>query len=662
MSFSENVEVIPSQNGAGSSDQIATQEAKRLQKQKWWVLTATFLVIFVTAMIWIWSRAPIYQSQAIIHFSYAQALNNEQTAVPEEQITLNSKRLTSYRILEMLSLKLDEEYSLNLNPEMLAQMLFTEEQLSSRIINLYATGEQAEVLQPVLEQWLALYLSLLAEETEDNTEQDISLGQQKLIALEEKIIEQRLLVEQYSEDNNIISMERDENRALSKIKSMGAALDQAESQHAESTSTLNSVKQSIAKGEQVTHPVDKNRLDEVKKAIRDLEATLAQLAQRYTPEYMNLDPAIVNQKRNLDSLQNRLIEISAESQEKFVADLQRTVLASKDKQKQLEIQLNELGREAQLFNQKLEEYGRQTRSLKQLEEQAQQLKDQLVEKEVQKPFQAKINVLEAPFIPSYPIAPHYWRDTAIAGGAAVLMSLFALLLFSFIHRHKQPAATMTSYTVVPPTGLTFNQQAAQQALEQQQMAMLEQQNTPLQLGQAEAANAARLLSDFEVKELYKVANRDGKIVLHLLLSGVRTDELLALTVADVDSQTNTLLVNGEFPRSLRLKDDCAQLLIGLSLNQPPEKVLLSSRLDVQQLDQMMINMAHDAGLAYPEQFSMAALRHTYLTFLVSQGARLNDLEQVAGYVSPAELGLYRQVNRRGEPKDIDQLELQYSLV
>lgn len=666
MAFSENVEVISPQFGGDNSNQQQAEEAKKLQKHKWLVLTITFVVVLGAALTWVWSRPPIYQSQAILHFSYASQLTDEQSSVSEEQITLNSKRLTSYRILEELSLLLAQEYTLELSPETLSTMLSTEPQLSSRIINLYAIDGNANLLQPVVEQWLALYLAKLAEETIDNTAEDIMLGQQKLVALEEKILEQRAFVEQYSEDNNIISMERDENRTLAKIKSLGSALDEAENSQAEATATLASVRESIANGEQITHPQDKARLDELRSGILDSEGILKQLAQRYTEEYMRLDPDVVNRKRNLETAKERLVSVSAESQQNFLEDLQRTVAASKGKQVQLEQELDQLGREAQEFDQKLQEFGRQTRSLRQLEEQAQALKDQLVEMEVQKPFEAKISVLEEPFAPTFPISPHYWRDTGIAAGVATLASLFALILFSFINRQKQPAATMTSYTVVPPSGLTLGQQAEHQALEQQRMAMLGQQQTPLQLGQSENEGSAatssspqRLLNENECQSLYKVANREGKVAMALILSGVSPEELLSIQCQNIAQ--NTLTIDGDYPRQVVLSDECADILTALTMNKAAEDPLWAARLDAAQFDQMMINIAHDAGLAYPEQFSLAALRHTYLTYLVSQGARLNDLEQVAGYVSPGELSLYRQVNRRGDPVDLEHLVLQYPL-
>lgn len=667
MSFNENVEVMPPQFSAGGQDPSIAEEAKKLQKQKWLILTATFLLVIVIGLAWVWARSAIYQSQAIIHFSYAQQLNNQQTAVPEEQITLNQRRLTSYNTLESLSNNLDSELSIVLSPEQIARMLSTEAQLSSRIINLYATGEQANLLEPVLSQWLELYLKMLSEENIENTVEDIEIGEQKLLTLEAKISAQRQLVGAFGTEHNIVSLERDENRTLSKIKSLGGALDRAENQFTQSSATLDSVNLSITAGEEVIHPNDVRSINNTVASIRNIEAKLAELSRRYTPEYMKLDPAIKEQNRVLEIRRKALVNLKSQTQTRYLMELERTVLESQSKVTQLEKELNSLGKEAQKFNQKLDQYARLNRSLTQLEEQAQLLKDQLVEEEVQKPFQAKISILEEPFEPTYPISPLYWRDTGIVAAIAVVVSLFALLLFSFIVRHKQPAATMTSYTVVPPAGLTLSGQNAQQlALEQQKQALLLQQSNaepepaPLQLGQdSKANNNLRLVTQDESQSLYQVANREGKLALVFVLNGLTIDEILSINKTDYDAQTSALLVSGEYARSIDLPVSITSVLDAACVNAKEGVSMWSNPMSTAQFDQMMINMAHDAGLAYPDQLSLVSLRHSYLTYLVAQGARLNDLEQLAGYIKPSDLSLYRQVNRRGDPVELANINRQF---
>lgn len=661
MAFNDKVEVTPSQFVAGNADRRSEEEAKKLQKQKWLVLTITFLVVFAAAMGWIWSRAEVYQSQAIVHFSYAQQHNTEQSTVPVEQITLNNQRLTSNRVVSDLSARLMAYESMSYTPEQLSSMLSTEANTSSRIISLFATGEDSTVLKPILEQWLSLYLEQLSAETLASTEETLSAEQQKLVALEEKIADQRLVVKQYGEEHNIVSLERDENRILAKIKSKGIALDEAEAMQAEAEAELATVKQSIANGEVVFHPSDKSRMDSLYAVIATIESELAELAENFTPAYMNMDPDIVGKKRKLEELKGNYDKTVAESQQRYLEELQRTVTASQQKQMQLDGELKQLALDAQAFNQKLEEYGRLAGALEQLQLQSQTLRDQMVEAEVQKPLQPSINILEQPFAPDFPVAPHYWRDSAIALVVSIIIGLLALQLFSSIHKQHTPAPSFTSYNVVPAqSGLTLEHQiAARQALAGQQAGQLGYQQPAMQLGYEQTPTAARLLSDKDCLGLYKVANREGKVLISLLLSGVAPDELLSVRYQDVLVENGALQLHGEFARVVDLSNECINQLCAQQA--APETSVLSSRLDAAQLDQMIINIAHDAGLPYPDQFSVAALRHTYLTYLVAQGARLNDIDQVAGYVSPAELGLYRQVNRNGNVVDIDNLETRYPL-
>lgn len=661
MAFNDKVEVTPSQFVAGNADRRSEEDAKKLQKQKWLVLTITFLVVFVAAMGWIWSRAEVYQSQAIVHFSYAQQHNTEQSTVPVEQITLNNQRLTSNRVVSDLSARLMAYESMSYTPEQLSGMLSTEANTSSRIISLFATGEDSTVLKPILEQWLNLYLEQLSAETLAATAETLSEEQQKLVALEEKIADQRLVVKQYGEEHNIVSLERDENRILAKIKSKGIALDEAEAMQAEAKAELATVKQSIANGEVVFHPNDKSRMDSLYAVIATIESELAELAENFTPAYMNMDPEIVGKKRKLEELKGNYDKTVAESQQRYLEELQRTVTVSQQKQMQLDGELKQLALDAQVFNQKLEEYGRLAGALEQLQLQSQTLRDQMVEAEVQKPLQASITILEQPFAPDFPIAPHYWRDSAIALVVSLVIGLLALQLFSSIHKQHTPAPSFTSYHVVPAqSGLTLeHQMAARQALAEQQAGQLGYQQSAMQLGYEQTPTAARLLSDKDCLGLYKAANREGKVLISLLLSGVAPDELLSVRYQDVLAEKGALQLHGEFARVVDLSNECiGQLCVQQAA---PETTVLSSRLDSAQLDQMIINIAHDAGLPYPDQFSVAALRHTYLTYLVAQGARLNDIDQVAGYVSPAELGLYRQVNRNGNVVDIDNLETRYPL-
>jgi len=76
---------------------------------------------------------------------------------------------------------------------------------------------------------------------------------------------------------------------------------------------------------------------------------------------------------------------------------------------------------------------------------------------------------------------------------------------------------------------------------------------------------------------------------------------------------------------------------------------------------MVAAAAHDAGIAVPAEVTPDALRHTYLAFLVRQGARFADLARIAGYLPPAALMAYGPLSPPGPGRAIEGIEIAYPL-
>ncbi|WP_232283261.1 tyrosine-type recombinase/integrase [Paraglaciecola sp. T6c] len=340
--------------------------------------------------------------------------------------------------------------------------------------------------------------------------------------------------------------------------------------------------------------------------------------------------------------------------------------------KRLPAQLADFQNQAQQFNQKLAEYRRLDDALKDLQLQAKTVNNQLVEQEVSKPFDAKISILEPPFTPEFPVGPNYWQDTLISIIAAIVCAIAALLLFSFIVRRSSPNLGSTNFVVLPgeQRGQSYAElqgahqaqlEAKAQALrlgEQQshqpQKSLQPQKGHQPQQGIQPQQENIRLLTTDECQALYGVANKQAKAVIGLMLSGVNATELRQITKADCMIGKTKLNITGAYARQIPLAGQLITVLEQLCEGLKEDDLLWLNPLSIEDFNQLIINAAHDAELPYPEQLSGEVLRHTYLTYLVSQGVRLNDLEQLAGYLKPAELGKYRTVNRHGKSLDIEQ--------
>ena len=661
MSFKNKVDVLPPMYSKADDGINSSRDVENLQKQRWWVLLGTFLLLFILANIYIWSRPEIYQSKAILHFSYPQQIGQELSTVPIEQISINQQRLTSFNVLQSLSNRLNTTQGLSLSTEQLAGMLSTNEDVASRIIALEATGRESTILAPVLTTWLALYLDIIEKETSNNTSEELLIIDEKLAVLEEKIIEQRAQLQNYGGDNNIVSLERDENRALNRLKGLGKSIDEAEAQAVEAQSALASIEKALARGNSLTRPQDQESLNLSRSAVDSITVQLDELAERYTPQYMALDPNVAALNRRYTQAKASLQSNIARSQKLYVEQSKRQLENAKHNSQQLHQQLQTLSTQAQEFNQKLENYRRQDISLKQLESQAQDLKDRLIEEEVEQPFVARINVLERPFVPNYPIGPNYWLDCAIAAGLAAIVALFSLLIFSFIVRQKNPVSTFTSYNV---HGSQSNPQMQSLGQHAQLQGELPNDEQPLQIQQNAALGKppSRLLSERECQILFEYANKQGKLAIALMLSGVSCNELEHITLEACQPLEHRLDIQGSYSRVIAINDATASLLDEIASLQNPPSLIWLETLALADFNQLIINAGHDAEIAYPEQLSLEVLRHTYLTYLVTQGARLNDLEHLAGYLSPTELGQYRAVNRHGKSIDITKVSATFPFV
>lgn len=652
MPFTNKVDYIPNMP-SGGYDPLAAQEQKKVQTKRWQVLVGVFLFVVTIANIFIWSRAPEFQSQAIMHFSYTTQNAQELDYIAQQQLSLNQQRLTSNSLLQALSIKLREEHLIDLNVQQLRDMLSATSSETGQIITLQTAGPAPELLKSVLQQWLSLYMSLLERERVSNGSDEILLYQQQLTALEQKIAQQEQVVDGFSQANDIISLERTENRIPNKIKGLGVSLDEAEAQKAQALAELDSLNASLANGQRVERPVDKANIDLNRAALQELAAELSALSEKYTQEYLQRDPEVVAKQQKFITLSEDLEQQIADSQLLYLQDSQRNLAVSVGKVNALREQLADVENQAQGFNQKLEQYRRLDEALKELQSQAQTLKNQLVAQEVSKPFYAKISILEQPFTPEFPTGPNYWQDTLISIVAAIVLAVMALLLFSFVVRQKSLQTVGTNFVVLPGQQ-HGNHYPELQGAEQTKLGARAQ---PLQLGEQHTQQSnIRLLTTAECQELYRVANKQAKVVISLLLSGVNATELGIITKGDFVQAYTQLQITGAYARQIELTSQLTTIIEQLCEGLQADDLLWSSPLSIEDSCQLVINAGHDAELPFPEQLSTEVLRHTYLTYLVSQGVRLNDLEQLSGYLQPAELAKYRAVNRHGKSVDIEQIE------
>ena len=642
MSFDRNVDVISPVYQAQNKELDSNVQNEILQTKKWKVLVGTFLSVLILSLIFIWTRESIFQSQATIQFSTVQMVGGKPSSTLLQDSLQNQQRLTSNRILKAVNYSIRQNYNIQSNVELLSKMLSAELQ-SGQIINLKATGSNPEQLKPILSVWLEEYLKAFSAENDIKSTDSILTLSTMLEAIEEKISQQKIALVNFSQNHDIVSFERNENKILNKVKSSEKLLHAAEQDYLNQQEIVNRINLAEKEKSLIVHPKDEAAIAMVRQNIVNIENELAELSQKYTRKYMEKDPNIISLQKSLLNFQDQLEKDSLLSQTLFAKEANNNLLVAKEKVSILSNQLNTLNLEAQAFNHNLKEYVRMNDSLNQLITQAQGLKNSLLEQEMLQVGKPKFTVLEYPFVPSYPIAPNNQRDSLIALLISAIAALLALFLFSYIVRQKQTSTVFSNYTVVPNVDIGEKRQR----LNQQELEALENQTAQVLLKQTAAIENFRLLSTDECQKLVSFANKQGKLVIWLVLSGVSIKELLELKLQDFDVEKNSLEVSGAFTRNIALTNEVSELVSEVMQYKNKHDNIFDENYSYEVLTHLLTNSAHDVELAKPEGVNLESLRHTYLMFLLEQDVKLNELEKIAGYIHPTQLALYHR--RRIKP-------------
>jgi integrase len=146
-------------------------------------------------------------------------------------------------------------------------------------------------------------------------------------------------------------------------------------------------------------------------------------------------------------------------------------------------------------------------------------------------------------------------------------------------------------------------------------------------------------------------------LMALLLSGLSPQECAALSAEHFDRDAGLLRSPGPTPRQVALppvardlfcRSEPLPLWAGADYHQTPEE-----------LSKRIVLLAHDAGLNQPSEVSADALRHSYIAYLIRQGARLTEVERIVGPMPAAELTGYAALAPAGQAKPLSDVETIY---
>jgi integrase len=390
------------------------------------------------------------------------------------------------------------------------------------------------------------------------------------------------------------------------------------------------------------------RASQAREELRELERT-------FTPDYLAMDPKAKALRTRIAELDQQIKVQRETSQQAAVREAEEDLAAAREAARRIQQQMAADRQEVGQFTTRFNEYKSLQEELTQLETAYRDAVQRRAKLEAtERSRMPAVRVLEAATVPQEIWRPLYLRDAGLSVAAALLLALLAVWLVELFNRPEPQPSVVIAQPVV--SGMLVHGGPRPLALPGQGHAALE---PPDQVLLPHHPTLPRELRAEEVDALVWGADHDTRIAMLVLLHGVAPQELVDLRWADVDPERRVIRVPGEWSRELQIGGALErELVIGAG---PSDTPLLHARgqrpTTLSDVGAALLYAAHDAGIERPSEITPAALRHTYIAFLVRQGIRFADLARLVGAIPSEDLTAYGTLTPPGPRVALEAIEL-----
>ena len=618
-----SVELI---QGPPPSDTPAQPQGRRLK-----VFFGVLLLSAAVGLAIVYGRSPVYRAVASVLTVKPKAVDMRSEEADIEHVAIQGRLLLGEELLGRLSQRLSAEGDQEISGiDALRNALSAVPVPETNLLELRAEGGVPEQLQRVVNRWAESYEEFRAEEIEAATGRTTAEIEDQQAQLQVKIDEARGELQRFREAHDIVSLEREENRSLAKLKGLNNSLNKARETLIEAQARKAAVEDAIARGETVIPSEQKSDISRLKLDVSRMRARIADLRQQYTQRYIDRDPVLKSLPAVLSEMESELAQALQIARVTVTDEAQQEVAAAQVSVTALEQQLVEHQRAVQEFTERFKEFKALEEGLARLDALYAENEERLAQIQVRnlKKF-PPIQVVEWARVPSRPIYPDYERDLMIALGASLVLALFATWLVEYLGEKSRQAHAGPYLGVRVYAGNQGQALTAAQA------------DNRLGYGQGDSANPTaspappahlsilpRELAGSEVASLLAVADPLTASYATLLLCGISPYELPLLHSSCFDRAADLVSIPGSSRRDIRLGAGVWPRLEQVMATMDDAQMALP----VSELNARLVRAAQDAQLADPGSINALALWHTYVIYLIRQGIDASALAGRAGAV------------------------------
>ena len=598
-------------------------------RRRWKVFFGVLVLAAAIGITLVYIRDPVYRATASVLTVKPKAVDTRSAAADVEHVAIQGRLLLGEELLSRVSQTLAEKGDDDIaGLDQLRNMLGVVAVPDTNLLELRAEGESPEQLQRAVNRWAESYEGFRAEEIEAATGRTTAEIEDKQAQLAIRIDDARAELLEFREANDIVSLERGENRSLAELKGLNNSLNKARERLIEANAHKIAVDEAIARGETVIPSEQKSEIAKLQRDLQRRRSRLADLREKYTPLYIERDPKFKDLPGDLRELENELALALQLARQTVQDEAIQDVAAAEVSVMTLEQKLADHQKQVQLFTDRFKEFKALEEGLARLDRLYAENEERLAQIQVQnlKKY-PPIQVVEWARIPTRPVYPDYDRDLMIALATALGLALFVTWLVEYLSERSRPTQT------APYMGVRIYPGEHTQTL------AAPQTDNRLAYDQGMAASPAppanlpilpRELAGAEVNSLIAVADPLTAAHAALMLSGVSPYELPLLHAGCFMREEDRLAVPGASQREMSIGEGAWRRLEPLLA----EMNAAHTALPLAELNQRLMSAARAAQLADPGSINALALWHTYALYLVRQGIDASALAGRAGAIPP----------------------------
>lgn len=630
--------------------------------RRWQVFLVVFAVATAIGLTIVYARSPVYRAAASVLTVKPKAVDTASAQADLEHVAVQGRLLLGEELLSHLSRRLEEQDDVDTaGIEALRSALMVVPVAGTNLLELRADGPDPVQLPRLVNLWAESYESFRLQEIESLAARTTAELRDEQVQLMLRIEAARGELSAFRQTNNIVSLERDENRSLATLKGLNNSLNKAREILVAAQANKAAIDEAVAKGATVVSREQKAEITRMKLDVERARSQLEDLKQKYTQAYIERDPALEHLPEKLHDMQRELAQALEIGRQSMREEAQRSLDAAVLSVTALEEKLDEQQDAVQEFTERFKQFKLSEENLTRLErvyaENDERLARIMVRNQKDYP---PLEIIELARIPTRPIYPNYGRDLIIALVGALSLALFFTWLFEYLTERARPAAGMPYLGVRVYPGdraQLFDSPAVSKQLSQgaANAAALSHEADGNAVASANAPFLPRELANAEVSVLLNTVDPVVAGYSALLLSGVSPHELSLLRNTSFSENLRRVTIPGASERELALGGGVIPLLDGALA----DMYALQMTIPLSELDRRLVDAARDADLGDPESVNALALLHSYVLYLIRQGIERSALTRHIGDIPPAMHEVLQRCAPPGGARPLESIDFNY---